>query len=307
MATRTVAGGAGPLSVFSSQSHCTFRSSGICPHKRANQGMLSDVRTRFAPTPSGYLHEGNLVNALLTSWLARQHGGQMTLRIDDDDRERYRPEYAEFIFVALEALQIDWQIGPARIDDYLQCDLRIRHRYLRNQLALLPEEFTYACECTRTLLVERPCPCRELRLAHVEGETVLRVYVPQEWVEVVNGEPINVKSQLGDFVVWRRDGIPAFHWANVIDDRDLGTTHVVRGADLMYASAAHIYLARLIGAENVERAQYLHHPLVKGVDGRKLSKTHSPESTPPVLDTRLIKRIHALAEAIAEPMTITPF
>lgn len=268
--------------------------------------MLSDVRTRFAPTPSGYLHAGNLVNALVTSWLARQHGGQLALRIDDDDRERYRPEYADYIFTALEALKIDWQIGPSGPDEYLQCDLRIRHRYLRNQLALVPDDMTYACECTRTLLVERPCPCRDLDLTFVEGETVLRVVVSEDCVVQVNGLPVHVKSQLGDFVLWRRDAIPAYHWANVIDDRDLGTTHVVRGADLTSASAAHIYLARLIGAENVEHAQYLHHALVKGVDGRKLSKSKSAESLPPALDARTIKRIHALAEAVAEPLAITP-
>lgn len=268
--------------------------------------MLSGVRTRIAPTPSGYLHAGNLVNALLTSWLARQHQGQLALRIDDDDRERYRPEYAAYIFNALEALNIDWQIGPSRMDEFLQCDVRIRHRYLRNQLSLLPEDLTYACECTRSLLVERPCPCRELDLAHVEGETVLRVYVPEDCVIKVNGEPIQVKSQLGDFVVWRRDGIPAYHWANVIDDRDLGTTHVVRGADLLSASAAHIYLARLIGADNVANAHYLHHPLVKGTDGRKLAKTNSTDAEPPILSAQVIKKIRTLAQSLAEQLAITP-
>ncbi|MDO8731102.1 MAG: glutamate--tRNA ligase family protein [Actinomycetota bacterium] len=264
------------------------------------------MRTRFAPTPSGYLHAGNLVNAQVTSWLTRQHGGQLALRVDDDDRERYQPEYANYIFASLNALGIDWQIGPPSLDEYLQCDLRIRHRYLRNQLALLPAEMIYACECTRTLLVERACPCRELQLEHVEGETVLRVYVPDECVVEVNGQPIAVKSQLGDFVLWRRDGIPAFHWANVIDDRDLGITHVVRGSDLQAASAAHIYLARLIGAENVANAVYLHHALVRGSDGRKLSKSKLSTSTAPELDARQIARIKALARTVAEPLGITP-
>jgi len=268
--------------------------------------MLCPVRTRFAPTPSGYLHAGNLVNALLTSWLARQHDGQLALRIDDDDRDRYRPEYAEYIFTALDALQIDWQIGPPAMDAYLQCDLRIRHRYLRNQLALLPDGSTYACVCTRTLLVERPCPCRELHLDHVRGENVLRVYVPEDCVIEVNGQLIEVKSQLGDFVLWRRDDIPAYHWANVIDDRDLGTTHVLRGADLIAASAAHIYLARLIGADNVAESRYIHHGLVRGSDGRKLSKSTLSNASAPVLDSRAIRRVRALAEEIGEPLGISP-
>ena len=267
--------------------------------------MLGLMQTRFAPTPSGYLHEGNLVNALLNSWLAQQHDGLLALRIDDDDRERYRPEYAGYIFTALDALGIDWQIGPPRLDQYLQCDVRIRHRYLRNQLSLLPEELTYACECTRTLLVERPCPCRALRLPHVEGETVLRVAVPEDCVIEVNGQPVHVKSQLGDFVVWRRDGIPAYHWANVIDDRDLGTTHVLRGADLVVSSAAHIYLARLIGASNVAEALYLHHSLVRGADGQKLSKSTLNGSTP-TLDPHRIDKIRALATAVGEPLGIRP-
>ena len=268
--------------------------------------MLSGVRTRFAPTPSGYLHAGNLVNALMTSWLARQHDGQLALRIDDDDRERYRTEYAEYIFTALNSLEIDWQVGPARLDDYLQCDLRIRHRYLRNQLSLLPEGMTYACECTRTLLVERPCPCRALRLTHVVGETVLRVHVPDDCVITIQGEPINVKAQLGDFVLWRRDDVPAYHWANVIDDRDLGTTHVLRGADLVAASAAHVYLAQLIGADNVAQANYLHHALVKGPDGRKLSKSTLTNATAPRLDSRTLGRVRDLARALAASVSIRP-
>lgn len=268
--------------------------------------MLIGVRTRFAPTPSGYLHAGNLVNAQVTSWLARQHGGQLALRIDDDDRDRYQPEYVEFIFSALEALHIDWQIGPPSMGEFLQCNARIRHRYLRNQLSLLPEGLTYACECTRTLLVERPCPCRALHLAHAEGETVLRVYVPDDTVVVVNGQPVQVKLQLGDFVLWRRDGIPAFHWANVIDDRDLGTTHVVRGMDLQMATAAHIYLARLIGADHLANATYLHHALVRGADGRRLSKSQLSTAVPPLLDERTIQRIQSLARTVAEPLGIRP-
>lgn len=268
--------------------------------------MLTGVRTRFAPSPSGYLHSGNLVNALATSWLARQHGGELALRIDDDDRDRYQPEYVAYIFASLDALDIVWQLGPSNMDEYVQCDVQVRHRYLRKQLSKLPQDMTFACACTRSLLVERPCTCRELRLQHIEGETVLRVYVPDDCVVEVSGTPIHVKSQLGDFVVWRRDGIPAFHWANAIYDRDLGTTHIVRGSDLRITSAANIYLAGLIGADNLQKAVYLHHDLVRGPDGHKLSKTSMNSPVPPALNARTIDRIRALARTVVEPLGIRP-
>jgi len=268
--------------------------------------MLARVRTRFAPTPSGYLHAGNLVNATLCSWLAQQAAGQLALRIDDDDRARYRPQYAQHIFQSLSSLGIDWQIGPPSLDEYLQCDLRIRHRYLRHQLSLLPSELTFSCTCTRTMLVERACTCREDQLEQVDGQTVLRVFVPDDLVITVGDEPIEVKAQLGDFVVWRRDDIPAYHWANVIDDRDLGVTHVVRGRDLISASAAHIYLARLIGAQNVAEAIYLHHELISGADGRKLSKSQLTEQGPLELDQRLIARIRSMARELGAPLGISP-
>ena len=92
----------------------------------------------------------------------------------------------------------------------------------------------------------------------------------------------------------------------MIDDRDLGTTHVLRGSDLITASAAHIYLAGLIGAENVAQAQYVHHSLVKGPDGRKLSKSTMGNATMPRLDARAIQRVQEMARSIGEPLSIRP-
>jgi glutamyl/glutaminyl-tRNA synthetase len=235
--------------------------------------------TRFAPTPSGYLHLGNAVNAQLVAWLARAHSGHVALRIDDMDAPRYRPEYVRDIFQTLEWLGIDWQSGPADDADFeAHHSLRRRTSYYRAELSAAGDRGLrlYACRCSRRQLTGPPvggCPggCREAGHEYVPGVTSIRARVPDD-----------VCPEIGDVILWRRDDLPAYHLVSVIEDRDLGATHVVRGADLRASTQVQLFLAPYLGATALASAIFVHHGLVTGADGLKLSKsTLTASSTDP--------------------------
>lgn len=234
--------------------------------------------TRYAPTPSGFLHAGNIANLERTYEVARMVGATVALRIDDADASRYRRAYVEDIFRVLAERGLTWSVGPRDPDDFeAHFSQRAKTEYYRAELLAsgLP---TYACACSRA--VQRAIPtggcaggCRDARLAWLPGETALRTIVPAGTTINIAGVAVALDTAMGDFVIWRRDDLPAYQWVSVIEDRDLGTTHIVRGADLLASSAAQVFLAGAIGADNVVNAQYVHHALVVDGDGRKLSKS----------------------------------
>ena len=241
--------------------------------------------TRYAPTPSGFLHAGNLRNFQLTAALADEVGATIALRIDDADAPRYRREYVDAIFGVLIEHNLPWSVGPRDADDFeARWSQRARTGAYREELqalrAVLP---TYACTCSRTQQRTTPtggcaAGCRTRGLPWVEGESALRVVVPEGTSVDVGGMSVALDEALGDFVIWRRDGLPAYQLVSVIEDRDLGTTHIVRGEDLLASSAAQVFLAPALGADNVAEATYVHHPLVLDDGGRKLSKSqHASE------------------------------
>lgn len=224
------------------------------------------MRTRFAPTPSGYLHEGNAVNAVLTSWLARQVGADLALRIDDVDSARCRPEFVEDIFAVLEWLGVPWDLGPRTAADFTDHhSQRARTERYREELdaAMVAGLPVYACRCSRSEAARtgrRGCvaDCADARHSLVTGETALRARLPD-----VADDP----------VVWRRDGLPAYHLVSVIEDRELGTTHIVRGLDLLDSTRLQAVLGPYFGMDFAS-VDVRHHALVAGPDGSKLSKSH---------------------------------
>lgn len=234
--------------------------------------------TRYAPTPSGFLHAGNVANLERTAEVARQVGATIALRIDDADASRYRREYVEDIFRVLAERGLPWTVGPLDADDFeAHFSQRDKTDYYRAELVASGLD-TYACGCSRARQRDVPtggCQdlCRDAGLVYVPGETALRVVVPADTIIDVAGTPVRLAEALGDFILWRRDDLPAYQWVSVIEDRDLGTTHIVRGADLLSSSAAQIFLAGAVGADNVAGAQYVHHDLVVDREGRKLSKS----------------------------------
>lgn len=237
--------------------------------------------TRIAPTPSGYLHLGNAVNFALTDQLASHWGAQVALRIDDMDSARARPEFIGDIFTTLEWLGISWSEGPrdrAEFErDYSMAD---RTEYYRSQLDLLSAAGlqVFACSCSRADLAASgglrcagPCVSADLELE--TDRTALRLRIPDRTVVEMSGTAIDLPAVHGDVVLWRRDGLPAYHLVTVIEDRDLAVTDIIRGSDLLESSALHVWLAPYLDAANVAGANYVHHGLISDDGGHKLSKS----------------------------------
>jgi glutamyl-tRNA synthetase len=237
--------------------------------------------TRIAPTPSGFLHAGNRLNFRRTADLAAELGAELALRIDDVDASRYRREYAEDIFATLEEMGIAWTVGPRDVDDFeAHWSQRAKTEVYRAELerALSRGLQAYACSCSRSVQsgpASGGCAggCRDRDLPLEPGRTALRVAVDPGTAVDVGMEQVSLDSEMGDFIVWRRDDLPAYQLVSVVDDRDLGVTHIVRGRDLLPSSAAQVHLAPWLEAEGVAQATYVHHEIVTDASGAKLSKS----------------------------------
>jgi len=226
---------------------------------------------RFAPSPTGSLHLGSLVAAVGSYVDARHHGGRWLLRIEDLDTPRVIPGCADTMCRVLERFDLKWD-GPVeyqsrRLPLYEDALQRLRSRHLvypcscsRRELALLEDQSRY------------PGTCRER--THHEGATATRFRVDDRitiaFSDMFRGECQMDLAELGDFIVCRRDHIVAYQLAVVVDDAAQDITHVVRGADLLPATAWQIVLQNALG---LKTPRYGHLPLVTEPDGSKLSKS----------------------------------
>ncbi|NHM13771.1 tRNA glutamyl-Q(34) synthetase GluQRS [Xiamenia xianingshaonis] len=249
-------------------------------------GSGRPVKGRFAPSPTGRMHAGNVYAALVAWLVAKSAGGTMVLRIEDLDRERSKPRYIDQVQRDFEALGLTWDEGP-----YFQHG---RDEAYRDAFHLLQERgLVYPCYCTRADLKAASAPhfgekavypgtCRNLSPdARREREEAgrmpaWRLAVPDDAVafdDAFQGAYAqNLASECGDFVVRRSDGLFAYQLAVVVDDAEQGVTSVVRGVDLLCSTPQQIHLGRLLGA--AEPPRYGHVPLFVGPDGRRLSKRH---------------------------------
>lgn len=246
------------------------------------------LKSRIAPTPSGFLHRGNAFNFLLTSHLVVASNGSLLLRIDDIDRGRYRPIYVDYIFQTLDYLGIKTDQGPRQVADFEQ--LWSQHKRLQNYKALLGRLLStkrvYACNCSRKMVKENAIDglyagtCRNKGLAldtpnvnwRINTEGVNEVVLPAYAGTPVN--VINLEQAMGDFVIHKKDGLPAYQICSLTDDLHFGINLIVRGEDLLNSSGAQIWLAQLLGENDwLEQLSMLHHPLLRGSDGEKLSKS----------------------------------
>ena len=232
-------------------------------------------RGRFAPTPSGPLHFGSLVAAVGSYLEAKSRGGEWHVRIDDLDPPRVAPGAVESILRCLEALGFEWD-GPIV---YQSRRVPAYHAAL-HQLRTLGA--VYPCACSRKEIAESalagteskiyPGSCRE-GLPSGRHARALRLKVGGMRVEFEDGllgpQRRDLEREHGDFVLYRVDGVYAFHLASAVDDAELGMTDVVRGADLLESSARQLQLIRLLG----HRApRYVHLPVAVDRVGEKLSK-----------------------------------
>jgi glutamyl-tRNA synthetase len=243
--------------------------------------MSASRVTRIAPTPSGYLHLGNAVNFALIDRLASGWDAEVALRIDDMDASRARPEFVADIFATLDWLGISPSLGPRDQMSFEQdFTMSARTGYYRSQLDLLSAAGlqVFACSCSRADLaasggVRCAGPCISANPEFEIDRTALRLRIPDSTVVEMSGTSVDLQAVHGDVVLWRRDGLPAYHLVTVVEDRDLGVTDIVRGADLLESSALHRWLADYLDAPNVARANYVHHAIITDEGGVKLSKS----------------------------------
>ena len=231
------------------------------------------MRTRLAPTPSGYLHVGNLVNFALTAHWAREFSAEIALRIDDIDAPRTRREYIDDIFRVIDWLGIKHQVGPATADDLSSWSQNTRLEHYRSALETIQAHpgLSYACVCTRASLVSSPCRCATRDREFTVGRTALRMRTDDG----------------ADPILWRRDGLPAYHLTSVVDDDLLGITLVVRGEDLRPSTAIQRDVAALLPGNTFGRARVIHHPLIEDVRGVKMSKSAGAGAQPLSLTDQL--------------------
>ena len=218
------------------------------------------VRVRFAPSPTGYLHIGGARTALFNWLYARHMGGTFILRVEDTDAARNSQEAVNVILDGLRWLGLDWDGGPLTADatgpgkgdrgPYFQS--RRKENYALRVEALLSRGLAYESEgAVRFRMTREPVLVRDL----VVGD-VTRALTDRE-------------EQDPDFVIMRSDGSPVFHFVNVVDDLEMGITHVIRGEDHLSNTAKHVALFKAFG---VEPPQYAHIPLILNADGSKMSK-----------------------------------
>lgn len=246
--------------------------------------------TRYAPTPSGYLHLGNLYSFIVTAILAREKGLKIFLRIDDMDRDRYRPEFLENIFEILRYFDLPWDVGPSDKADFEQqwAQQNRIQSYTHALETLRQQGFVYACSCTRTDQQKfglesgcvKGCSDAQLSLSAVGFNWRFRTLEEQQELVLATGErvvyPFPIKMK--DFVIRRRDGNPAYQLCSVIDDQEFKIGWVVRGMDLLDSSIAQIALSRALNNSSYSDIKHIHHPVLRTANGSKLSKSDGADS-----------------------------
>ena len=257
------------------------------------------IRTRFAPSPTGVLHLGSVRTALFCWLYARHHGGQFVLRIEDTDRERSTKENVEAILDGMDWLGLDADEGP-----FHQTHRFERYREVTDQW--LADGKAYHCYCSKEELAELrekqmnagervryDGRCRD-RVEPRDGvDPVVRFKNPLDGEVVVNdqvrGRVVFENAQLDDLIIARSDGTPTYNFTVVIDDSDMGITHVIRGDDHLNNTPRQMNMIAALGAEV---PVYAHLPMILGQDGAKLSKRHG------AVDIREYRELGYLPEAM---------
>ena len=244
------------------------------------------VRTRFAPSPTGYLHIGGVRTALFNWLYARHCGGTFVLRIEDTDKERSTNESVQAILEGMAWMGLDYDEGPIYQSDRLE-----RYKEVIDQL--LDAGQAYRCYCTREELDKvreeqraqgiKPRYNRHCRDQHnperPDVESVIRFKNPLEgsvqFDDAIRGQIVISNEELDDLVITRANGTPTYNFAVVVDDIDMGITHVIRGDDHVNNTPRQINIFEVLGAA---LPIFVHVPMIVGEDGQRLSKRHGAVS-----------------------------
>ncbi len=249
------------------------------------------IRTRFAPSPTGFLHIGGARTALFSWAYARRHGGKFILRIEDTDLERSTQQSVDAILDGMKWLGLDWDEGPSFQMKRLQ-----RYEEVADQL--IARGNAYRCWMTREELEElrkqqvqrgekprydgrwRPERAKALGLSiPVNAKPVIRFRTPEEgtvgWDDLVKGRIDFPNAELDDLVLLRADGVPTYNFGVVVDDLDMEITHVIRGDDHVNNTPRQIHIYQALG---MTLPYFAHVPMILGADGERLSKRHGATS-----------------------------
>ena len=241
------------------------------------------VRTRFAPSPTGYLHVGGARTALFSWAYARRHGGSFVLRIEDTDTERSTQQSVDAILEGLRWLGLDWDEGP-----FFQMKRLARYKEVAEQLIAeghayydyMPKEDLDALRAQQSARGEKPRYDRAIGQSYRgQGPAPIRFRTPQEgdvgWNDLVKGLISFPNAELDDLVLLRADGVPTYNFGVVVDDLDMDITHVIRGDDHVNNTPRQIHIFHAL---KKELPQFGHVPMILGADGERLSKRHGAVS-----------------------------
>ncbi len=257
--------------------------------------MPGEVRVRFAPSPTGLPHIGNIRTALFNWLFARHHGGKFIVRVEDTDQARLVPGSIEAMLDGLRWLNIDWDEGPevgGPFGPYFQSErLDIYHDLAER---LVSQGNAYHCYCTqkppaqdddkqrdRRVSASADCQCRDLtqeeiaKLSSEQESNVVRFAMPKEGItrvkDLIRGEVEWRNETLNDFIILKSDGFPTYHLAVVADDHLMEISHVMRAEEWLPSTPRHLQLFEALG---FEPPQFAHLPMIMGPDRAKLSKRH---------------------------------
>ncbi len=246
---------------------------------------MADFRTRFAPSPSGFLHVGGARTALFNYLLARNQGGKFVLRIEDTDRERSTPESIDAILTGMRWLGMDWDEGP-----FYQSERdAVYNPYVEK---LLESGRAYRCTCTpeqvdqmrKTAQAEGRRPgydgsCRARTDIDPTSPHVVRFRTPDDGQtglkDLIRGGVVFENTEFDDMVIRRTDGSPTYNFVVVIDDAEMKISHVIRGEDHLSNTPKQILIYQALG---LPVPAFAHLPLIMGTDGSRLSKRHGATS-----------------------------
>ena len=279
--------------------------------------MSESVVTRFAPSPTGYLHVGGARTAIFNWLFARQHGGKFLLRIEDTDTKRNTPTAMAQVISDLRWLGIDWDEGPevgGPNGPYMQSERRqIYEKYIRQliedgkayycfetsaELATMREEASAEKKNLKYLRPEVFPSKKEMEKAKADGRGVtVRFAVPEGPIvvqDVVRGEVSFAAGEIGDFIIQKSDGFPTYNFACVVDDELMGVTHVCRGQEHLMNTPGQQALQDALG---FRRPVYVHMSVTVSEGGGKLSKRERPEALRKAIKSRDGIDVKKLADA----------
>lgn len=247
--------------------------------------------TRFAPTPSGFLHLGNLYSFLVTKALAEKTGAKILLRIDDLDRDRYRTEFVQDIFDTLDFMEIGYDQGPKTMQEFEQewSQIHRMNSYLEAIEQMRERKLVFACDCNRKKIQQLDssgyylghCQVRNIPLER--NETCWRMDTfDTDFIKIKTVseglKSYTLPEDSAFFIVRKKDKLPAYQLTSVIDDVHYGVDLVVRGNDLLGSTLDQQIVANGLDLTSFQEATFHHHALLKGPKNKKLSKTEGANS-----------------------------